>query len=172
MGFLDFLLCCGHRKDKDKNIDPTQDTATLLPPNRPDSIVSADSLTNYGATEQQGLTEEQRVRIAAIGRQVGSHMLPVSTSPNARTGSPRRLSASSVGSSRPPSPSPQRPDTTPPDGRLRTSVSTDTTRIFEEDGGEDVVRKNLFTGGNLGNGAKKKGKAKSKTKKAKSKGKK
>lgn len=47
------------------------ESATLLPPARAESIVSADSLVGYGATEQHGLTEEQRTRVAAIGREVG-----------------------------------------------------------------------------------------------------
>lgn len=48
------------------------ESATLLPPARAESIISADSLTGYGATEQQhGLTDEQRTRMAAIGREVG-----------------------------------------------------------------------------------------------------
>ncbi|ODN97939.1 hypothetical protein I350_07576 [Cryptococcus amylolentus CBS 6273] len=164
MGFLDFLPCCGPRKDKVKDSEAV-DTATLLPPTRPESIVSADSLANYGATEQQGLTDEQMARIAAIGRQVGNHMLPVSTSPQNRTSSPiRRLSTSSIGSSRPPSPSPERPDTNPLDGKIQSSASGETLKPE----GDEVVRKNLFAGGNLGGGG---GKGK-KGKKNKGKGKK
>lgn len=93
MGFFDIFSCCGSRRDKLKDPEPVSyhvirmeprnlwltdgvlnqasESATLLPPARAESIVSADSLTGYGATEQHGLTEEQRTRVAAIGREVG-----------------------------------------------------------------------------------------------------
>ncbi|WWC62239.1 uncharacterized protein I303_104835 [Kwoniella dejecticola CBS 10117] len=152
MRLLGFLPCCGHRKDKVKDDENAQEGAALLPPQREESIISADGLSgNYGATDQ-GLTDEQRLRIEAIGRQVGGHMLPINALPpgpgknspslnrnTARAPSPSATSHSRE-SSRPSSPSPLRPETSPPDGVLRSPEK-------EDDG---VVRKTLFAGGGGG----------------------
>ncbi|OCF60841.1 hypothetical protein L486_00482 [Kwoniella mangroviensis CBS 10435] len=141
MGLLDFLPCCGPRKDKVRDVESqTQENSTLLPPPaREESIISADGLVgSYGATEQ-GLTDEQRMRIEAIGREVGNLQIQRSSPslPKPNGGAP-----SSRDSSRPSSPSPMRPDTTPPDGVLR---SPD--RPGGEGADDGVVRKTLFAGG-------------------------
>ncbi|WWD16967.1 hypothetical protein CI109_101401 [Kwoniella shandongensis] len=162
MGFFDFLPCCGPRKEKVKDLESGHaETSTLLPPAvREESIISADGLTGgYGATTEQGLTEEQRTRIEAIGREVGNHMLPIHSLPPGQRSSPslskrstsmvRAPSTSSQSSSRPPSPSPHRPETSPPDGSIQ---SPDRQRSQDEDDG--VVRKQLFVGGG-GGGARK-----------------
>ncbi|WWD03199.1 hypothetical protein V865_001247 [Kwoniella europaea PYCC6329] len=154
MGLFDFLPCCGPRKDKVRDVESqTQENSTLLPPPaREESIISADGLVgNYGATEQ-GLTDEQRMRIEAIGREVGNHMLPIHSLPPGSNLQIQRSSPSlpkpnggapsSRDSSRPSSPSPMRPDTTPPDGILRSPDRP------EREGADDgVVRKMLFAGG-------------------------
>ncbi|WVW84296.1 hypothetical protein I302_106327 [Kwoniella bestiolae CBS 10118] len=148
MGLFDFLPCCGPRKEKKNDGDAVQESASLLPPAREESIISADGLGtgNYGAIEQ-GLTDEQRLRIEAIGREVGGQMLPIQSLPpgHSQRASPSlsRHNAhdpapSSRDSSRPSSPSPLRPETSPPDGIMQTP---------EKDGEEGVVRKQLFAGG-------------------------
>ncbi|KAK8864719.1 hypothetical protein IAR55_001973 [Kwoniella newhampshirensis] len=148
MGIFAFLPCCGPRKEKVKDVEAGAESTTLLPPAREESIISADGLAGgYGATEQ-GLTDEQRTRIEAIGREVGNHMLPIHSLPPGQRSSPslsktstsraRAPSSSSRSSSRPPSPSPHRPETSPPDGALQSPERED------EDG---VVRKQLFVGG-------------------------
>ncbi|WWC88973.1 uncharacterized protein L201_003888 [Kwoniella dendrophila CBS 6074] len=157
MGLFDFLPCCGPRKEKLKDIENNQEAASLLPPQREESIISADGLTGgYGATEQ-GLTDDQRLRIEAIGRQVGGHMLPIhSLPPGQRTTSPSLSKNNSTShnnvrpsspnpnsreSSRPSSPSPLRPETSPPDGIMQTPEKEEN----QDDDG--VVRKTLFAGG-------------------------
>ncbi|WVQ80156.1 hypothetical protein IAT38_002261 [Cryptococcus sp. DSM 104549] len=179
MGFFDFLPCCGPRKEKVS--EPAPETASLLPPPRAESVVSADSFAgngNYGAAaETQGarLTKEQQDRLEAIGREAGSHMLAVqNSSPSQpRTATLQRTrSHSSLSSSRPPSPSPHRPDSSPPGGAMQPSPSPAALAPPEDDG---VVRKNLFVGGGpgqgqgnrkaSGNGKRGKGKGKGKGKK-------
>ncbi|WRT66706.1 uncharacterized protein IL334_003668 [Kwoniella shivajii] len=159
MGLLDFLPCCGPRKDKRKDVESTSEAANLIPPPREESIISADGLAGgYGAVEQ-GLTDEQRLRIEAIGREVGSHMLPIQslppgqrTSPSLSRNSARAISPSSRDSSRPSSPSPLRPETSPPDGVMQSP---------EKEADDGVVRKTLFAGGGM-NSRKTSGRGKSK----------
>ncbi|WVR06731.1 hypothetical protein IAU60_003765 [Kwoniella sp. DSM 27419] len=152
MGIFDFLPCCGPRKEKIKDVEQSPETTSLLPPPREESILSADGLGGgYGATNEQGLTDEQRLRIEAIGREVGNHMLPIHSLPPGQRTSPslsrdRSARAPSPGShsaasspSRPSSPSPMRPETSPPGGMMQS-----TERGEVED---DVVRKTLFAGG-------------------------
>ncbi|WVF71112.1 hypothetical protein IAT40_005909 [Kwoniella sp. CBS 6097] len=180
MGIFDFLPCCGPRKDKVKDVESTAEAANLLPPAREESIISADGVGvgltgGYGSTEQ-GLTDEQRLRIEAIGRQVGNHMLPIHSIPPAQRSSPslskhshsqshralspsqsrsRSTSVSAEGSiessSRPSSPSPMRnrPDSSPAGMNLAADGTGNRDGRDEDDG---VVRKTLFAGGGGGGG--------------------
>ncbi|WWC69856.1 uncharacterized protein I206_103799 [Kwoniella pini CBS 10737] len=157
MGLFDFLPCCGPRKDKIKDVENGGENASLLAPQREESIISSDGLIgngNYGSTEQ-GLTDEQRQRIEAIGRQIGGHMLPINslppnqiikTSPSINKNS---IKTNSRESSRPSSPSPLRPDTSPSDGILRSPNKGEQQEEEDDDG---VIRKTLFAGGGGGGG--------------------
>lgn len=147
MGFFDYLPCCGPRK-KPASASPHTDpeAAALLPPPREASIISD---TGYGSIGGEGgigpsnLSHEQKKRIEDIGRAAGNHMLPITTVRTLPSPTPRQQSSSSASSSRPSSPSPMRPETSPPDGMMRTS---DLERAGDDPDGA-VVRKTLFAPG-------------------------
>jgi len=165
MGFFAFLFsCCGPREK------PSQDKASIAEserllrgPPREGSVLSSDTARDYGALTlldgpvPGGLTDEQRRRIDEIGREAGGYMLPISSkshpSPHSsRHGHSSRTpllpnqalpdppETSSTTSSRPSSPSPMRPETSPPGGTLLPQVDG----AADGDAEGNVVRKSLF----------------------------
>ncbi|GFZ46961.1 hypothetical protein JCM24511_04187 [Saitozyma sp. JCM 24511] len=162
MALLDWLPCCGARRKQDKDAESTAESATLLPPPRDASILSLEA--GYGAVDTAsigagasngGLSGEQRARIEEIGREVGSQMLPIHgtiqrsshPSPLSRPADPSVApSTSSASSSRPSSPSPLRPETSPPGGTMRTPEPAESAGAAGDDS-EGVVRKTVFLGG-------------------------
>lgn len=121
-----------------------------------------------------GLTDEQRKRIADIGREIGNQMLPINSASRASM-TPRRGASpetGSVNSSRPTTPQPE-PAAAPkePTPKKEGESQIETAEELIEAGaptGDEVVHKTLFHGAAPG----KKGNGKKKGKKGKGKGKK
>lgn len=117
---------------------------------------------------ESGLSEEQRKRIADIGREIGNHMLPINSASRASM-TPRRGASpdgGSVNSSRPTTPQPDSSAATkepsPQKGDSQIETAEELIAAGEPTGpSEEVVHKTLFHGaapGKKGTGGKKKGK--------------
>lgn len=210
-GLARWLLTCSPRRCTDVQIkflrihaDSSQrggETEPLISPENRVGSASIASQENYGIIQpmvpnqsESGLTEEQRKRIADIGREIGNQMLPINSASRASM-TPRRGASpetGSVASSRPTTPQPdaqppkkESPKTTKPaDGK---GSQIETAEEFIEAGvptsapakppapakdqDDAVVHKTLFHGTHGGGSKKPNGKNK-KNKKGKAKGKK